>query len=230
MPQPEPPVWAAREGSVVQLEPERQGHLVRVLARARDVGFLGPGPVEDHLARSLAFAAFTERTPTKVADLGSGGGVPALPLAVLWPESRWLLVESNQRRVEWLRHAVAELGLAARCTVACDRAETIGRTVDHRHAYDLVTARSFGPPATTAECGAPLLQLRGVLMVAEPPEGRAAPRWAPDGLRALGLQLRALGPVVTSAGPAQMAALACDELAGDRYPRRVGIPSKRPLF
>lgn len=223
------PVWAARDGASLQLEPEQQGRLTRVLDRARELGFFGPGPVEDHLARSMAFAAFALRPPSKVADLGSGGGVPALPLAMLWRESEWVLVESNQRRAEWLRRAVDELNLEDRCTVVCDRAEALGRT-DLRHSCDLVTARSFAPPGTTAECGAPLLRLGGELLVAEPPEGQVTSRWAPEGLLALGLQLRASGSVVTSVGPAQIAALTCVEPTGDRYPRRVGIPSKRPLF
>jgi 16S rRNA (guanine527-N7)-methyltransferase len=222
-------VWAAREGSHLQLRQEQQARLTQLLDRARGFGFFGPGPVEEHLARSLAFAAFVTGPPLRAADLGSGGGVPALVLAVLWPGSEWVLVESNQRRAEWLRHAVADLGLEDRCTVVCDRAETVART-ELRHACDLVTARSFAPPGTTAECAAPLLRLGGELLVAEPPEGEATLRWAPEGLLKLGLRLRALGSVVTSAGPAQIAALACIELAGDRYPRRVGIPSKRPLF
>ena len=60
------------------------------LERARDLGFLGPGPVADHLAHARGFLVAESalgRSPGQVVDLGSGGGVPGLVLAAAWPES-----------------------------------------------------------------------------------------------------------------------------------------------
>ena len=82
-------------------------NLHRLLVSARDLGFLGPGDVDDQITRSVAFAvAAGVPAPTGlVADLGSGGGLPALVLALVWPDSSWLLIDSNQRRTSWLREA-----------------------------------------------------------------------------------------------------------------------------
>ena len=63
------------------------------------------------MARSLAFAAVLGAAPNGLAvDLGSGGGLPALVLALLWPASEWLLIDSNGRKAGWLEDAVRGLG------------------------------------------------------------------------------------------------------------------------
>jgi 16S rRNA (guanine527-N7)-methyltransferase len=136
-----------------------------------------------------------------------------------------VLVETMARRATFLRSAVGALGLADRVTVVGDRAETVGRSGAWRGRCDLVTARGFGPPAVTAEVGAPLLRIGGTLIVSEPPGG-APERWSNDGVAMLGL-----GP--SSLGAAQGAAYAVMTLrtpCPERFPRRPGIPLKRPLF
>jgi len=196
--------------------------LCEVLLEAKRHGFLGPGDVQDHLRHSAGFARWVG-APDHAVDLGSGGGVPGLALAVLWPASTWTLLDSSERRTEHLRRAVSRLGLRDRVTVVTERAETFARG-SARGEYDLVVARSFGPPAVTAECAAPLLHVGGRLVVAEPPGGDPA-RWPQSGLDHLGLR-----PVASVSSPIALQVL---ELAGtmpDAYPRRVGVPAKRPLF
>jgi 16S rRNA (guanine527-N7)-methyltransferase len=207
-------------------------HLHHLLSKARDLGFLGPGDVGDQITRSIAFAVAAGTSPTTglVADLGSGGGLPALVLALVWPGSNWLLIDSNQRRTNWLREASAELGAASRVEVVCERAELVARG-HHRHEAQLVTARSFAPPAATAECAAPLLALGGCLIVADPPEGPDQPeRWPEEGLSQLGLELSSRDIVLTEAGPVSFSKLVAISECPERYPRRVGAPFKRPLF
>jgi 16S rRNA (guanine527-N7)-methyltransferase len=91
-----------------------------------------------------------------------------------------------------------------------------------------VVVRSFGPPAVTAECGAPFLRVGGLLVVSEPPaeEGKALEeRWPADGLAPLGLE-----PAERWTEPFTYHASRQVTPCPDRYPRRVGIPTKRPLF
>jgi 16S rRNA (guanine527-N7)-methyltransferase len=207
-------------------------NLQRLLARSRDLGFLGPGNVDDQITRSIAFAVAAGVTsPTGlVADLGSGGGLPALVLALVWPDSSWLLIDGNERRTTWLRDASSELGASHRVEVVCERAELVARS-PYRHQAQLVTARSFGPPAATAECAAPLLGLGGCLLVTDPPEGPdQLVRWPPEGLAELGLELRDHQVVDTHAGPVSFSKIIAVSECAERYPRRVGIPFKRPLF
>jgi 16S rRNA (guanine527-N7)-methyltransferase len=176
--------------------------------------------VESHLAHAWPLVAVLPTTGVAV-DLGSGGGVPGLILAAAGTGLRWHLVESQQRRAQWLTEAVRRLGLSGSVVVEHERAEAVGRGALRGQAA-LVTARSFGPPAVAAECGAPLLSLGGRMFVAEPPVPDPA-RWPADGLAELGLAT-ADGAVTGWAALASVAA--CPE----RYPRRIGIPSKRPLF
>jgi len=204
-----------------------------VLEEARRLGFLGPGPVQTHLDHAAGFAealraSFVtgdDRVPGRAADLGSGAGLPGLPLALYFAASRWTLVESAVRRAAFLRDAVRSLGLGARVDVAEERAEVLGRAVEHRGTYDLIVARSFGPPAVVAECGAPLLRLHGWLAVSEPPGG-APDRWPEAGLALLGLSRES----AVSAGGWAYQVLGQRSLCSERYPRRVGVPTKRPLF
>jgi 16S rRNA (guanine527-N7)-methyltransferase len=145
-------------------------------------------------------------------------------LALVWPETGWVLLDVNVRRTAFLRDAVVALGLDARVEVVTTRTELAGRDPRWRGVADVVVARGFGAPAVTAEAAAPLLRAGGTLVVAEPPGG-APERWPAAGLDRLGLTnddaivepvaLRRLRQV-----------LPCP----DRYPRRVGIPQKRPLF
>ena len=203
--------------------------LLPVLSDARRLGFLGPGPVDDQIARSLAFATVMGDAPVGLAvDLGSGGGLPGLVLAALWPESQWLLVDSNGRRATWLQDAVDLLGISVRAEVLCERAELTGRGA-HRQTAELVTARGFGPPGPTAECAAPLLQVGGHLLATDPPTG-ADGRWPGDGLGQLGLTLESSEAVQTPVGPVSISRIVSVSDCGPRYPRRVGVPFKRPLF
>lgn len=188
-----------------------------MLEEARALGFLGPGAVGRHLAHAAAFvAAVGKLFPGPGLDLGSGGGVPGLVLATTFVEAPWVLLEGNRRRASFLQAAVAELGFAPRVTVRHERAEAAGRDPLLRARFPVVTARSFGPPALTAECGCVFLAPGGRLMVSEPPPPEPPPpepppseppRWPVEGLATLGLADRG----VVSAGSGSVRVL---ELVG----------------
>lgn len=196
--------------------------LCGVLERAHRLGVLGPGPVMDHVAHAERFVlALAGLSPgSSLVDLGSGAGIPGLVVAEARPDIRVTLLESLERRAALLVEAVTELGWTDRVSVLHRRAEDVGRLPDWRGRVDAVTARSFGPPATTAECAAPLLRLGGVLVVSEPPHGPS--RWPAEGLAALGLAVAPAGDGVQ--------VLCQVEVCPEEFPRRVGLPAKRPLF
>lgn len=177
--------------------------------------------------------------PRAVVDLGSGAGLPGLVLAERWGDARLLLVDAHRRRAAFLDHAVGALGLTSRVTVAAERAETLGRAPLLRGSFDLVAARGFGRPSVAAECGAPFLQVGGALVVSEPPGDAAAAgdapavgdaiapgeRWPAEGLAVLGM-----GSAQPVGSRFHFVLVAQERPCPERYPRRVGVPAKRPLF
>jgi 16S rRNA (guanine527-N7)-methyltransferase len=203
--------------------------LRRVLERAREAGFLGPGPVEAHLRHAEGFASAAETalgsSPTSFADLGTGGGVPGLVLALHWSGARGILIDSNHRRCEALRRAAVDLDLGERIDVVEERAEQVGRPGPHRERYEVVTARSFGEPAVTAEIAAGLVIAGGVMVVSEPPDPTTA-RWPADGLAELGF---AAAELVERSG-AHFVVVRKARPCPEEYPRPVGRPAKRPLW
>lgn len=206
--------------------PDQVDTLVRVLERSRAVGFLGDGPVVDHIDHALGFARALPTMPRHFLDLGSGGGVPGLVLAVVWPGVTATLLDAQEKRCAVLRDAILTLGLTERVSVARGRAEELGRQADLRGQFDLVTARSFGPPAVVAECAAPFLAQDGHLVVSEPPEG--GDRWPAASLAELGLRPEPATDAGTN--PVRIRVITQVAPLPDRFPRRVGIPTKRPLF
>jgi 16S rRNA (guanine527-N7)-methyltransferase len=195
-----------------------------LLEEARALGFLGPGPIDPQLAHAESFAVLIGPPPGPFLDLGSGGGLPGLVLGSTWNVDGALL-DANARRSEFLAGAVARLDLADRIRVVTARAEEGARDLELRGRFALVTARSFGSPAVTAECAVGFLRPDGELAVSEPPD--AAPdRWPPDQLAQLGLA----APAISTDGEATVARLRLTTPVADRWPRRTGIPAKRPLW
>jgi len=161
--------------------------LFEVLDRARRHGHLGPGPIEEHVARSRRFAERVRLPVGQAIDLGAGAGVPGLVLANDRVGDHWLLVDRRATRVDDLRQAIGRLALGEHVEVALRDVAELGRDPHWRGRADLVTARSFGRPAEVAELAAPLLRVGGQLLVSEPP-GRAPDRWDDAGLDSVHLR------------------------------------------
>lgn len=203
--------------------------LQRWLEVSRGLGFLGPGPVDAHIEHALGYAAVVGAAPRRFLDLGSGGGVPGLVLAAYWATTEAVLLDSSERRAVFLAEAIDGLEWRDRVRVVRRRAEEAGRNPGLREQFPVVVSRSFGPPPVTAECAAPLLAVDGRLVVSEPPEAEETGqdgRWSPEGLAVVGLV--SMGERQTPVGRFHelRQAVPCP----DRYPRRVGVPAKRPLW
>jgi 16S rRNA (guanine527-N7)-methyltransferase len=220
----------ASHSELAALRARVPAEVVATLGRAVELGFLGPVDPLEHVDHALGFVLVVEwerpAGPAMAMDLGTGGGVPGLVLGTCWPDCRVTLVDAGQRRTEFLRSELVGLPRSGNIEVVRGRAEDLGRDPAFRGRFDVVTARSFGPPAVAAECGSPFLVAGGVMVVSEPPGG-ARGRWPDEGLAGLGL---------VDGGPARLGerfsyqVLRQARVTPDRYPRRTGIPAKRPLF
>ncbi len=207
--------------------------LREVLERSRSHGFLGPGQIDVHLANASAFLRALPESgdgsgapALQVLDLGSGGGLPGLVIATKRADLELLLVDSSERRTTFLAESIGVLDFERRVRVRRGRAEELGRTPELRGGFDVVTVRSFGPPAVTAECAAGFLRGIGSMVLVSEPPGAPDDRWPASGLALLGLRSER----VVLDGGGSVRCLVVDEVLDERFPRRVGVPARRPLF
>ena len=163
-----------------------------------------------------------------LVDVGSGGGLPGLPLKLARPELQVTLVEANHKKAAFLTHAIAVLGLQGVEVVAM-RAEEAGRLPELRDRFDVATARALAPMPVLAELCLPFVRPGGRLLAmkaeGEPELEAARPALAalnaePAGVVPAPSAARSLGRVlvVRKLGPTP-----------DAYPRRPGVPARRPL-
>jgi 16S rRNA (guanine527-N7)-methyltransferase len=221
--------------------------LDEALLAAREAGFLGPGPIDRHLRHAQGFVDLAKRQPhvterPRILDLGSGGGLPGLVVAQQWPQTTLVLLDANRRRASFLERSIVSCGLQSRVSVVQQRAEVSGRDPAFRATFDGVVARSFGVPAVVAECAAPFLRQGGWLIVSEPPAEKIeaplphrtdaeevtedeAARWPSGPLAQFGLT-----PVAFVHDEFGYEVLSQSELCPDAFPRRDGVPSRKPRF
>src|SRR5215217_492304 len=123
----------------------------------RDVGRILIDHVLDSLSCFLHEPLFRAR---RLADVGSGGGLPGIPIKIVRPELTTTLVESTGKKARFLQYVVETLSLD-RTEVANARVEDLARTQAHRSTYDVVTSRAVARLSVVAEYCVPLLRVGG---------------------------------------------------------------------
>ena len=178
------------------MNPDLQRDLLAALERPHRLGTIG-GDLEEQLAHCASFSSVLSQVlgdhiPERGCDLGTGGGLPGVALASMWPTMQWTLVDMRTARADEVERTILRLGLHDRVDVHGIEAQFLGHDEHHREQYDIVVARAFGPPSVTAECAAGLVRPNGVFVVSEPPESGGPgeqltePRWDVAGLAELG--------------------------------------------
>lgn len=206
--------------------------------RAGLTSITGPAEIQRrHFSESLALLAALRTAgliPTgatlRIADLGSGGGFPGVPMAIAEPGLDLVLIESHGRRAEFLRTVVEALGLE-HARVVQARAEDAGRGAMLRATFDLVTARALAPMPVLIEYALPLLRDGGLLVA--PKGSRAGEELAASAgaLKALGGDVRETLelPLPDGVPPQRVLVVRRRGRLDPRYPRRAGTPARQPL-
>jgi 16S rRNA (guanine527-N7)-methyltransferase len=183
-----------------------------------------------HIADSLSgLELHPVRSAGRLADLGSGAGLPGLVLAAALPEARVDLIESTDRKCEFLRQAIERMGIG-NSAVVCERSEDWA-SGDGREAYDTVTARAVGGLATLAELASPLLREGGVLAAwkgRRDPEEEAAVARAADRLAMEPIEVRSVRPY-SGSRDRHIHLLRKNGPTPNGLPRRPGMAAKRPF-
>ena len=166
----------------------------------------------------------------RVIDVGTGAGFPGLPLKLVCPEMRLTLLEATGKKVTYLEHVVRLLGLKG-VEVIHGRAEELGRDPAHRERYDWALARAVAEMPTLVEYLLPLVRVGGA-MLAQKGEGAAAEvHGAETAITTLGGRVRQLVPIELRGLAETRHLVVVDKAAAtpENYPRRPGVPKKRPL-
>ena len=183
-----------------------------------------------HFLDSLSILAVLPPGAAAVVDVGTGAGFPGLPLKIARPELRLTLVEATGKKAAFCQALVERLQLQD-VTVLKARAEELGQDPAHRECYDWALARAVAEVAVLAEYLLPLVRVGGHAL-AQKGEGAPAEAQAAEGaIHKLGGELERIVPVELP-GLAEKRFLVVLHKTGatpPAYPRRAGMPAKRPL-
>lgn len=192
-----------------------------------------PRHIEDSLRAGCVIESlcrFGRGEGIAIADVGTGGGLPGLMWAMLWPQARVRLIESRQKRAMFLEEAAGKLRLV---NVAVDarRAEVVGHDDGARGAHDLVSARAVAPMASLLELTLPLARTAGWVAAIKGAEVEQELAAAGPALAALGGRItEGAGEYRRSDGRrCRVCLVEAVEETPQRYPRREGVPERRPI-
>lgn len=162
-------------------------------------------------------------------DVGSGAGFPGVPMAIMRPDIRFTLLDSLDKRVKFLAEVVDALGLNAE--VVHLRAEDAARRPELRERFDLAVARAVAPMGVLCEYLLPFVRPGGRMLAMKGPGLDEELAQAAPALELLGGTLERVAPLAIPGRDwdHRAAWVRKDRPTPDRYPRRAGLPEKRPL-
>ena len=165
-----------------------------------------------------------------IVDIGTGAGFPGLPLKIARPTWRLTLLESVGKKAAFLRHLVERLGLEG-VAVVKGRAEEVGHDPAHRARYDVALARAVAELPVLVEYALPLCRMGGLFVAQKGARIEEEVEGARGALEILGGRLKEIRPLrlPTLDEPRHLVIVEKVAPTPERYPRRPGIPAKRPL-
>jgi 16S rRNA (guanine527-N7)-methyltransferase len=174
--------------------------------------------------------AWKERPPRRLVDVGTGAGFPGIVLKILYPGLKLTLVESVGKKAAFCRHVLDKLALEG-VLLLTKRAEEVGQDPEHREKYDWAVARAVANLPVLAEFLLPLVQVGGSMLAQKGESGPAEAQASGKALAMLGGSLRVLIPVTLPGVVEERYLVVVDKLAATPpgYPRKAGIPAKKPL-
>jgi len=185
-----------------------------------------------HLYDALTAATLPEfATATALLDIGSGAGIPVLPLAICFPEKKFVSVEATRKKAAFQEEACHNLGII-NCLPIWARAEELAHQPRHRESYQMVLARAVAEAAVLAELTLPFAVAGGTVVFYKGKESATELRRAEPALEILGgmkindLNLR----LPLNLGERQLTIIKKIKPTPPQYPRKPGTPQKNPLF
>ena len=191
-------------------------------------------PEEIHVKHFLdsltCLLAFRETSLGRLVDIGTGAGLPGIPIKIIYPQMQLTLVESVGKKADFCRHVVNVLDLQG-VEVVQERAETLGKNPAYHEQYDWAVARAVAILPVLAEYLLPLVRVGGSMLAMKGESGPAEAHSADHAMRVLGGHLRQLLPITLPGVAEERYLVVIDKIAAtpNGYPRKVGRPAKHPL-
>ena len=167
----------------------------------------------------------------RVVDIGTGAGFPGLPIKIVRPEIQLVLIESIGKKADFCRHVIRQLELP-QAEVIHTRAEYVGRNPDYRETFDWALARAVARLPILVEYLLPMLRVGGRALAQKGETAPAEAQAAEKALEVLGGELVELQPVELPGVAETRHLVVIEKVAAtpDKYPRRPGMATKRPLI
>lgn len=186
---------------------------------------------EKHFYDSISAAFFFDFTKvTSLIDIGAGAGFPSLPLKIIFPHLEVTIVDSLNKRIQFLQHLVKEIQLEK---VNClhGRAEELGVHPDHRDRYDVVTARAVARLNILTEFCMPFASVGGSFVVLKGSDASNELDEAKKAIKVLGGKTRKMESFHLPSDQAARSIIIIDKLTPTpkQYPRKAGTPAKKPI-
>ena len=184
----------------------------------------------DSLTVTLAWQPQTRDAKTHLIDVGTGAGLPGIPLKIVFPNTRLVLLEATTKKAAFLRHLQQTLELD-NVEVVVGRAEEIAHQNNYRERFDIVLSRAVAPLPALVELTLPFCTISGCFIAQEKGSVDLETIRATKAISTLGGNLREVKRIDLEEFTDERKLVVIDKVAStpEQYPRRPGIPSKRPL-
>lgn len=168
---------------------------------------------------------------TDIVDIGTGGGFPAIPLAVFYPEKNFLLVDSLAKRLWAVEEMAKEIGLK-NISIVHGRAEELGKSDEYREKYDLVLSRAVAPLVTLSEYCLPFVKVGGNFIAYKTLKAGPEIEEAQKAIMLLGGEFKREEKNFDVSGKTHhtLVVVFKNRKTPLKYPRKAGTPSKNPLI
>ena len=168
---------------------------------------------------------------SSIIDIGSGAGLPGIPLKITFPDIKLVLLESVTKKAAFLNHVKQKLGLD-NVEVVTGRAEEVAHLSEYRERFDIVLSRAVATLPALIELTLPFSTVGGSVIAQKKGEIEQEITQANGAIRTMGGNLREVKSVELAEFTDQRMLIVIDKisLTPPRYPRRPGIPAKRPLL
>jgi 16S rRNA (guanine527-N7)-methyltransferase len=184
-----------------------------------------------HFLDSFSSFLVLRNTPlASLIDIGTGAGFPGIPLKILLPDTEVVLVDSINKKTEFCQHIIDSLELKG-IQVIQDRVERLARDELYRERFDWAVARAVAQLSTLSEYMLPFIKIGGRMLAMKGDQGPIETHQAQNAFRLLGGELSNIVKVTLPGVTEDRYLITVNKTAitPDKYPRRVGVPNKKPL-